>query len=97
MQFKNSGHAQPKQPRAFTCASCGMRHSFEALRGDVKNTYMEFGEYAPLCDDCCARAQVCSKTRQRIELSVLRQCREGVPGVPERVVMLTPEMFGAAE
>ena len=55
---------------------------------------MEAGEYARLCDDCCARARVSGKSRRRIEQAVRRQCREGVPGSFERVLFLAPEVFG---
>lgn len=95
MQSENSGPPQPKQPREFTCAACGLTHSLRGFfAGGVTNKLMEVGEYARLCDGCCARARVSGKSRRRIEQTVRRKCLEGAPGAIERVVILASEVFG---
>lgn len=83
-------------PRPFRCPACGLTHSSRWIAGGVTNKLLEIGEYARLCEGCCARARVSGKSRRRIERCVLRQCREGVPGAIERVVVLAPEVFGGA-
>ncbi len=96
MQTKNTEHRSPNQPRTITCAACRVRLPIRGFAGGVKNKLMEVGEYARLCEDCCARARVSGKSRRRIEATVLRRCREGVPGAVERVVIFAPEVFAGA-
>lgn len=96
MHTKNSEHRPPNQPRTIICAACQVRLPLRGFAGGVKNNLMEVGEYARLCEDCCARARRSAKSRRRIEQTVRRRCREGVPGAIERVVILAPEVFGGA-
>lgn len=96
MQSKNSGHERPNQQRSFRCPACGLDHLSRRIAGGVTNELMEVGEYARLCEGCCARARLSGKSRRRIEQCVRRRCREGVPSAIERMVVLAPEVFGTA-
>ncbi len=74
--------------RTFTCAGCGLRQSPRSFGGGLTNELMHDGEAAPLCERCIGGAKVSGKSRRRIERAVRRHCRQRVPGLPERVVIV---------